>query len=168
MLVCPAAASAQAPAYAPPAWFTEGVELVKQKEPAANCEPKNTGDAWAVDEQTCFFEGRPVSGAVANGRCGTYVSATINAYSCVVWYGALALHSCSRYAMSAPDAWRGGKFDANAPYTSHAELVECLDAESPAPRTSRSCPASGSRNPVRASPWMSHAPSAARPARPAS
>ena len=87
-----------------------------------------------MDYATCRFEGKPVSGAVANGHCSAYVAPPAPyevAYNCVIWFGALALHSCSRFSTAAPDAWRAGKFDANAPYTAHAELVECLDSESP-------------------------------------
>jgi hypothetical protein len=132
--VSAAAASAQVPAYAPPDWFSEGVALVKQKAPAADCELKYSGELWSMDYTTCRFEGKPVSGAVANGHCSAYVVPPAPyevGYNCVIWFGALALHSCSRFSSAAPDAWRGGKFDANAPYTAHAELVECLEAESP-------------------------------------
>jgi len=133
-LVTAAAASAQAPAYTPPAWFIEGVELVKQQAPAADCEPKYSGDSWILDYQACAFFGRPVSGAVANGRCSAYGASNEVSYTCLVWFGPVAEHSCSRFSSPDLDAWRGGEYKPDKPYTSHAELTDCLDSESPGPQ----------------------------------
>jgi hypothetical protein len=131
------------PAYAPPAWLAEGVAVVRQANPAADCARRYpTGPAWVHDAITCSFESGLVSGATAHGACGMYLTIGSDPAApleprtyCWIYFGGpddSPTHTCLRKSWEGPDAWRGGSVaDPLEPFTLHAQLAACLDAQRP-------------------------------------
>ena len=131
------------PAYAPPAWFTGGVAVVKQANPAADCERRYpTGPTWVHHARTCSFESGLVREAMAHGACGMYLTIGLDAAAlleirtyCYIYFGGPAdrrTNTCVRDSWTGQDAWRGGNLeDPTQGFTLHPGLVACLDAERP-------------------------------------
>ncbi len=148
------------PAYEPPAWLLEGIAVVKQANPAADCERRYpTGFTAVHDSSTCSFESRLVRGATAQGRCGMNLvivlgsSTLLEPFTFCEFYfggpGAINVKSplCTRNSTNEPHTWRGGNLadPLTIQLEPYADLATCLDAQrpgspgdaaSPPPRTS--------------------------------